>query len=346
MKRQIAALLCAWLLLAAGLCPNVQAQSTTQTTWPNNGNGLQNLSGGLPVSNGQWVNAGEVIWTQITSQAAGNISVTTVTRMLVPTSTGNALSISSNTVNPCSLATNGGFGFGYVAPTQGWLQSVGTQVNTAGFPQGAFYIQHFIMPAMPSGGTSTTCTASFTAFSQTSTAPLDCAPTGSFFSVGFVGTTAICNSPWSIPGFTTTQAITNPAAGAEWSFAFPSGAANGARSCVQAVFFQLAASATVANRVVGLRLLFGSSTPQIYYISPTAQTASQTVQYSFAPGTSATNYAPTATIIQTVPFNNGQPLCFNSGLSSPSIGTLTSGLQVGDQFSFISILLNVQNDND
>jgi hypothetical protein len=294
------------------------------------------------VSNGQYVNAGEIIWTQLTSQGGvGTINVQTVVRLLLANGTNQN---TAQTISSCVTA-NGGYGFGMVLSSPGWLQSVVSVVQTGGFPQGTFFINQYILPSMPSGGTSTSCNGVLnqTFASQVSTL-LSGAPTGSFYPVSFVGTSYIPSSTWSIPGYTTTIAISNPSAGAEWSYTVPNlgGAGGGARTCIQSVSFTLASGSTGVNPVLVLTI----NGSKIVYAPATQQGSATTQTYSFSPGAVAEAVTAGSTLYHIVPFNNGQLACYNAGLSTATIGTLTTTINGTSQFSNISLLTQVQQDNN
>lgn len=297
-------------------------------------------TGPAPVSNGQWVNAGEVIWTQVTQQGVGNVTYSTWVRILTPT----GVTISSGRLSlGCNMSTNGGYGSGYIVPSSGWLQAAQTQIDTGGFPQGTFYVQHFIMFQMPVGGSTTACgnILAGTAASAPESGYLDGAAVGSFYMTGFTGTSAISTSPWVIPGFTNTISVSNPAAGADWSFAFPTGLNVAARQCIQSVSFTVAAGSTNVTPVLILTI----NGVKLVYPANTAQTSATTQTYSFSPGSAEVVTAGT-TLFHVVPFNNGQLACFNSGLTTATISTLTTGINGTTQYSAINILTQLQQDNN
>jgi len=297
------------------------------------------------VSNGQWVNSGDVIWTQITTQGVGTVSVSTDVRIAKTTGT---VATTDTTIASCALATNVGYGFGFTATSTGWLQGVVTQINTGNFPQGTFFIQHFILANMPSGGNNTSCTNTFVNYAGNPPMLLDSYVTGSFAPVGFTGTTVTSVHPWSIPGYTTVATISNPSAGANASFAFAANQA--ARTCIMSAFATLATNSTAAARTVYLSIVFNSGTtgvPQINYLASTSQAASLTSNYSFSPGAAAVSVTPTAgNIQQVVPFNNGQPICFNAGLNAAAVGINVLNIQTGDQLSNLGLVEQIQQDNN
>lgn len=285
-----------------------------------------------PVTNAQYIQAGQAIWTQVTTQGLGTVTVNTQVQILQANGSYNTGSQSVS-----CLTAAGGVGFAFVAPVSGWLTSVITDIGTTGFPQGSFYINDYIIPSIPSGGTTTTCTNAFN-FSQ-ALAMLTSGVVGSSYPVSFVGTSYIPSSPWSIPGFTTTLVPTTPGAGAEISFTF----STVARTCVQAISAQLVTSSSAANRVPAFVLTVGGA--PIVYSGSTAQTASLTQIYSLSPGASAETVTGGSTVYHIVPFNNGQMICANAN-QAVTFTTLTNQIQAGDQWTPKGIVVQMQQDNN
>src|SRR5262249_21976480 len=136
--------------------------------------------GPAPVTNGQWVQTGDVIWFQYTSQNIGTRAIHASTRILQPNGT-----ISVTTLDPsCALNAVGGSGFGFTVSTPGWLQTATTYLVDGGFPQGSVYINIYILNSMPTGGTGTTCTN--TLASAQIGALLVGQPSGSSYPVSFI----------------------------------------------------------------------------------------------------------------------------------------------------------------
>jgi hypothetical protein len=295
---------------------------------------------GTPVSNGQWVNAGEVLWTQHTTLGIGAAQVFATYRL--QTITGSTITANANLT--CSFVTAGGYGIGFVVPQSGYLNGFTSYLFTAGFPQGTDYINLYVLGSMPPGSVDANtaggnCLSSLTSANINGGMLLTGSPSGSAYPVSFVGTSSIPVSPWAIPGFTSTIVPASPGAGAEWSFTFPVAG----RICIQSVSFKLVASAAAANRVPTLILTVNGA--QLVYSATTAQVASATQTYSFSPG-GAELVTATTNIFHIVPFNNGSPVCFNSGLTTATIGTSTAGIQAGDQHSAINLVVQQQQDND
>ena len=305
-----------------------------------------NNPGGSPgnasVSNGQWVNAGQVIWFQYTSQAIGTVTLNQDVRIMLPTGQTN---LQDWTIS-CNLATNGGYGTGYLVPTSGWLQSGTTYSSTGGFPQGSMFVNIYALNSMPTGGGTAGCVNTL-AGANIGTL-LASMPTGSSYPVSFVGTTAVNASPWSIPGFTNTLTQSNPGAGVDWSSSTFGGSSGGSggRQCIQSIFFKLVTSATVANRFPGIIFNLASGAQQVAYFPATAQTAGSTQFYSYSPGAVEAVQTVGANTYHVVPFNNGSPICFSAGTGTGTISSVTSGIQSGDQFTNISILAQTQQDNN
>lgn len=295
------------------------------------------------VSNGQRVSAGQILWVQHTTQGLGNVALYQSLQILQDNGLQNTVTWSVPAGN-CNLQV-GGYGVGYTIPASGQLQFFNAQLNTGGFPQGSDYLNLYLINQYPPGGSQNTCVAgAFTGPIFT----LASGTVGSSYPVSFIGTSAIPMSPWSIPGFTTSITVTNPAAGADWSFApaniTPGSVGGGARTCVQGVSFTFTTSATVANRLPVLVITINGT--KIVYPATTAQAASLAQVYSFSPGVTSEQVTTGTTIFHTVPFNNGQLACFNSGLSAATIGTLTTAIQAADQYSNVSVLTQVQQDNN
>jgi hypothetical protein len=291
------------------------------------------------ISNGIWVNTGDILWTQTTVPFVATFGIFTTARILQPN--GNVTN-SSWTVASCAATFTGGWGTGQAMPVSGWLQSAMSLVTSGDFPQGSMYINHYLLGSMPTGGGNTSCASTITTANMETL--LDGAPTGSVYPVSYPGSGIV--GPWTIPGFAKLVTLTNPSAGAD--FASSTYGANGVipgRWCVQGVFFKLVTSATVANRLPSIDVNYGGGTMQLVYAASTPQTASQTVFYSFAPGTTSQQVFINGANYQTVPFSNGQPVCFNAGATG-LVASATGNLQAGDQYSVITILFNVQEENN
>jgi len=130
--------------------------------------------------------------------------------------------------------------------------------------------------------------------------------------------------PTSAGGVLNTVSQAAPAAGADWSYTPPAGL----RQRVQSIQCTLVTSATVANRVVVVRITQGGNV--VYQAaSPTAQTASTTVSYVFAPGLPPQTATGGVVVI---------PLPANLVItSSTTISVTTQGLAAGDQWSALNI---------
>lgn len=298
---------------------------------------------GAPVSNGQWVSAGEVVWAQFTTQGIGTNNYFAGYRLQTAATNGtNALGptiTNSNTISCNTAAISGGSGFGFVIPQSGWLNAVTAYLTSSGFPQGSAYINLYVLPSMPPGGSTSACGGSVGQSTIGGGMLLASCPYGSFYPCSFVGTSSIPISPWSIPGFTTTVTQATPSAGADWTY---TGSLT-ARTCIQSVTAKLITSAAAANRIPVLVITVNGSA--IAYPAATAQTASATQFYSWSPGV-AENVTGGTNIFHTVPFNNGQLVCFNSGLSTLTVGTQTTAIQAADQWSNISLVVQTQQDNN
>lgn len=120
-------------------------------------------------------------------------------------------------------------------------------------------------------------------------------------------------------------AISNPAAGAEWSNSF-SGQGIRMLACVCA---RLVTSATVATRQVGIEVVNGGNGLQWFAIADNTQQASKTADYCFAQfikDTSDTGTNPRLT----------SPLPQAAILSGSTLRSRTLNLQAGDQWSNIT----------
>jgi hypothetical protein len=125
-------------------------------------------------------------------------------------------------------------------------------------------------------------------------------------------------------GMLNTVSVANPAAGTDWSYTPPAGV----RQRVQSIQATLTTSAAVANRTVVIHITQGGN---LFYSAadPTPQTASTTVNYTFAPGLPA--QGATGNVVVT-------PLPSNLIIDSTfTISVATQGLQAGDQWSAINI---------
>jgi hypothetical protein len=275
---------------------------------------------------------------QLTSIQGMTVGVYNSYRILQP----NGTVFNGNwTVASCAISTQNS-GTGIIVPVNGWLQFFTSQINpTAGQSQGTAYINQYLLTSMPTGGGPTTCASNSLALSNIGTL-LSGWPTGSEYPGGYPFSGI--QSPWSIPPYTTTLSISNPAAGANWT----SGSLSAfGRVCIQSVFFQLTTSATVANRQVVVRLSTGGpGNVQMIYPATITQPASTTVLYSFSPGTPAIQFnVAGGQLYQTAPFANGAPACFDVN-GAVTVDSISGSLQAADQFSFIAILIQIQNDNN
>lgn len=137
--------------------------------------------------------------------------------------------------------------------------------------------------------------------------------------------------PTDLTGAVIEQSVTNPAAGADWSFAVLATT----RATVIGVFAQLAASAAAATRTPALTLTDGAATLALID-STTNATAGQTIQYtgygsSPLGGTGGTHgYFPLPS-----------PLILRP---SWTIGTTTANIQAADQWSLIKLVFLAQAD--
>lgn len=294
-------------------------------------------SSSTPVSNGQYVQPGQVIWFQYTSQA-GLAAAGAHASANILSAAGQ---ITTTNIDGTGCIP-GAAGFGFAVTSPGWLQSATTYVTSAGYPQGSVYINIYILNGMPQGGNSLTCTGNLS--TTQIGALLAGMPTGSFFPVSFVGTTAVLSGPWSIPGYTAVLSPTTPAAGAEWTITL----ANQARTCIQSISFTVAAGST--NITPALQLKFqnnaGGNVQTLTYSAATAQTSATTQIYSFSPGSTelVTGQASPNTI-HIVPFNNGAMVCANAAMTV-TVGSLTNGLNGTTAYTNIAILTQVQQDNN
>lgn len=313
------------------------------------------LSSAGSVNNAISVTTADVLWTQYTSQnlCQAGCSVQSSFR-IIPNSavTVSALpagcTLATGVVtciwdtNPCTSAAIGGIGTGFTVPVNGWIVNYTSYVLTPAMPQGAMYLNEYILPAMPSGGGPTVCTGTLTS-----------AQIGNLLVGGITGDSypvswpaSGITSPMVIPGYPSVITVSSPAAGSDWGITSgTSTAINGSqRACISGMFFQLTTSATVGNRIVSVRIQQG--TMQYVYVATIAQPASTTVLYSFAPGTVAQQQTlGSSLVVQTVPFTNGQPIC-GAASALLALNSFTGNLQAADQFSNIAIATTVQNEHD
>ena len=120
-----------------------------------------------------------------------------------------------------------------------------------------------------------------------------------------------------------TQVVSNPAAGADWTFTVPAGQT----LALESVTALLTTSVTVANRVPTLVVKDNLGRIVAEVVSPNAQAASLADEWVWAPGVVAAAGPPIVT-----PIPPGLELA-----GGWTIGTVTAGLQVGDQWSAIVI---------
>lgn len=190
---------------------------------------------------------------------------------------------------------------------EGFLLSA--TVETPGAPYGQCYVQLQIVRGRGTGD-------------QTAGQLLCAGYPGAGAAIGFPQTPA--TSPVAGAGLTAATTVSNPAAGADWTYTVPAGLQQTLIS-VRAV---LTTSATVANRFPVLRIT--SPTGQILadVSALAAQTAGTTITYVWMAGAPANNV------------NNVQQMALPSGLrllGGSTIQTITSGIQAGDQWSAITI---------
>lgn len=143
-------------------------------------------------------------------------------------------------------------------------------------------------------------------------------------------------SPTEGPGFIVPRAITNPAAGADWTITVP----NNARWRVIAFFGTLIAAVAVANRLVAIQLFGGLG---VAYTGPAIvfQTAGQTIGYSAA---SVTPNTTASTAFAQLPLPE---MLYLSGVPTitQSITSITTNIQAADQWNGLSLLLEEWLDN-
>jgi len=290
--------------------------------------------GSAPVSNGQWIGPGQVLWAQYTSQAGVSNSGAHLSANIL-LQNGSVQTTSWDVGGGCTGAS--GTGTGFVVTQGGWLQGFTSELTTAGVPLGSVAVNLYILTQMPIGGGTGGCVLGALTTAQIGQI-LGTWTTGSFYPVSFIGTTSINGHPWTVPGYTTTLTQANPAAGAEFTFT----ASTSARSCIQSVSFTLVAGSTNVTPAI----IFTINGSKIVYSAATAQTSGTTQTYSFSPGAGAEAVTGGATIFHIVPFNNGQLVCFNSGLSTGTISSQTNGLNGTTQYSAISFVTQIQQDNN
>lgn len=143
-------------------------------------------------------------------------------------------------------------------------------------------------------------------------------------------------SPVEGPGFVRTFLAANPPAGADWTITIPSNA----RWKIRAWSALLTASATVANRQVVLTAGGGGGNG---FLAPalTNVTAGQAATFSAAPLSTYTGVLP---LFQILPLPGDLFLSGATGILQ-SFGVSTTGLQVGDQWSNISVVIEEWLDN-
>jgi hypothetical protein len=294
---------------------------------------------GAPVSNGIYVNTGDVLWFQITGPG-GNMTFSF--RMQMPDGRiyDSAQQGTSWTINGCGAA-GGGYGTGIFFPTPGWL--IGAQVisESAGLFNGTFYAQGYLLRSMPTGGNNTSC-QNILAVSNYGVALFGC-NSSSFFSVGWsVGGGCLIQSPLTGPGYPLNTNIGNPGAGS--NLALTAIGAQQLRVIVNAVHFRLVTSAAAASRQVCITFGTAGGVILTTLCSAGTQAASQTVDYDFmaGPGGSCPATLITGTACLTG-FSTYYPV---QGGTDDSLATAITGIQAADQISNIWVKTLRWNEND
>lgn len=323
MKKASLALFAVLSLIWSGFAaPPVRAQQGNQST----------KNGGAAVSNGIFVTTSDILWNQWTGAFTADI----YTSFRIQTADGTIYDSTAQgtswTATACAGA-GGGTGTGKTFPVSGWLINVTSLTQTTGIPLGQAYANFYILPTMPTGGTTANCVATL-ANANIGNLIMG-APVSSFYPMAWQagGGNLVQPSISTIP-FSATQTITTPGSAANFSnIAITTG---GQRTCIQAVTFRLVTSASAGNRVAAIQVTDGTFN-FFWYIAPTAQVASTTEIYSFAPGASAATTTIAGPItVQTVPFNNGVPICTNN-LGTLQISSQFAGLLAGDQIDTIAV---------
>jgi hypothetical protein len=136
--------------------------------------------------------------------------------------------------------------------------------------------------------------------------------------------------PTEGPGNIRLISVAQPATGAEWTLTVQ----NGARWRVMAIESKLVTAVAVANRISKVQYFDGISGLSFYTAVPDqAVAAATTAQICAAPGANTT-IPELATVNQALPID-----LVLSGLNPTTINSLTTGLQAGDQYSSVSVLV-------
>lgn len=335
----------------------IAAVYACSTTYPTTGTLSLDFAGQMnqqgqgtgATSIGQWVQPGQALIVQFTAQSSFSPSFDLIVdaKILLP---NGQIQTTRYEINPCNFTGNVAMS-GFAVTQGGWLQTFVVDMNTAGIAWGNALLNLYIANSV--GSASTTACAGSLSISQIG-ASLGTWVTGSFLPTGFVGTTGNITHPWSIPGLQGAKTTSAPAAGNDFQMTLGGSAANG-RQCITGVNFFLTANATVANRTVSLRIVQGNVglgtvgvQPELFFVSPVDQTASQLVFYNFVPSAIAQSRTIPGNAgsipFVTIPFTPGQ-ICADAG-TVITVSSRINNLQAGDQVSTVYLWVTQWHDND
>jgi hypothetical protein len=306
---------------------------------PQSGYGLGGGASGAAITGNAFpVNTTEVLWVQSTGIPT---SATLVNTWIIQSISGVQTTVTWTGTYPA--LPGGGEGTGILVPVNGLLISASTEVTTSGIPNGQAFTQHYILNAMPTGGSTSPAVNALTS-GQIQTL-LDGAYTNSFYNLTWPWSGA--QSSNSGLGSPQTQGLGNPGVGTPLTIT-PSLMTNGgSRNRVIALSCDIVTSAVAGNRVAVLNYQ-NPITLMTVAVSPVSQPASTTYRYLFEVGIGAnSNLAtgstpsevfqiPLPTYIDMTPLAAGNyALQFNA-----------FGLLAGDQIQACVIMTNSWQEND
>jgi len=295
---------------------------------------------GSPVSNGIYVTTSDILWFQWTGFPGGNINHTfriQTANCATGAATGavyDAVAQGTAWTTNYTASIVGGMGTGKLFPVCGWLISAETKIAQAGVLQGPFG-QGWILSSMPAGGNTATSVSTFNEITNGGSI-LFGANASSFFAIGWtVGGGSLIQSPLAGPGVPGNMSIGNPSSGVDLAATQISDASASVPSAhriqVVAVHFRLVTAAVGGNRQPCINIGTSSVTAAnalTTSCSSGIQTASQTIDYDFAPGL-------TPTCLPGVWCSNSLPPNFYLQAVDGYIRTTIGNIQAGDQISNI-----------
>jgi hypothetical protein len=337
MRRAIAAILIGAAVLFGGVLSGIHSPAAHGQAQNFGGS-----SGGqtASISNGLWVPAGYIFWTQATGDFSSSLSITSNYTMTLPNGQTSVIGWTAT----YAAQPPAGCGSGFVVPVSGWLSTVRMSNQTTGIANGQVWLNPYILSTMPTGGNSSNSVCALTNSTSTIVANLAGGYANSEYDVTWQYGQGPGNST-SGPGEPGVISVANPSAGSQ--VVINSTQLNpGQRFRIIAVSCDLVTSATAANRVVVMNYVAAGNTIQLVG-SPTAQVASTTMRYIFSTGIGANTSAGTGTTpatIFTLPIPQYLDV-FNAGASN-QIQVNAFNLQAADQFQNCTLAKTSWHEND